>query len=61
MGIIVNNLSYVLQDGTTILNHISFSISSKTKCALIGANGCGKSTLINILHGILAPTEGDVK
>lgn len=60
MGIIVNNLSYVLQDGTTILNHISFSISSKTKCALIGANGCGKSTLINILHGILAPTEGDI-
>ncbi len=36
MSIVVNNLSYVLQDGTSIINHISFAISSKTKCALVG-------------------------
>ena len=60
MSIVVNNLSYVLQDGTSIINHISFAISSKTKCALVGANGCGKSSLINLIYGNLAPSEGDV-
>ena len=60
MIIVVNNLSYVLQDGTSIINHISFAISSKTKCALVGANGCGKSSLINLIYGNLAPSEGDV-
>src|SRR5205807_7988134 len=29
-------------------------------CALIGANGCGKSTLIRLFAGLLAPSQGEV-
>ncbi len=60
MSIAVSNLSYVLQDGTSIFNHISFHIGAKTKCALVGANGCGKSSLVNLLYGNLVPADGDV-
>lgn len=60
MSIVVSNLSYVFQDGTSIISNINFSINSKTKCALIGANGCGKSSLINLLAGNIMPTEGSI-
>ena len=31
------------------------------RLALIGANGCGKGTLLRVLHGLLAPTQGQVQ
>ncbi|WP_300965765.1 ABC-F family ATP-binding cassette domain-containing protein [uncultured Muribaculum sp.] len=60
MNIIVNNLSYVLSDGTYIFNDISFSIAPKSKCAFVGANGCGKSSLMNILSGSITPAKGEI-
>ncbi len=60
MNIIVNNLSYVLSDGTSIFNDISFSIAPKSKCAFVGANGCGKSSLMNILSGSITPAKGEI-
>ncbi len=30
-------------------------------CAMIGASGCGKSTFLNLLAGVLSPTEGCVE
>ncbi|WP_369524984.1 ATP-binding cassette domain-containing protein, partial [Dubosiella newyorkensis] len=32
-----------------ILDHISFSLDTRWKCGMIGANGCGKTTLLKIL------------
>ena len=34
-----------------ILDHVSFTIEEKQKWALIGVNGCGKSTFLRILAG----------
>ena len=43
-----------------ILQDISFSISHSERVGLIGANGCGKTTLMRILAGIEQPDSGTV-
>jgi tungstate transport system ATP-binding protein len=42
------------------LRHIDLQIGRGERIALIGANGCGKSSLLRVLHGLLAPTQGIV-
>lgn len=42
------------------LKDISFSIKRGESFALIGVNGSGKSTMLKIISGILAPTAGSV-
>lgn len=43
-----------------ILRHLDFEIAAGESVAIVGPSGCGKSTLIQILLGLLLPTEGDV-
>ena len=42
------------------LKHVSLDLGPGDRLALIGKNGGGKSTLLNILAGILEPTTGHV-
>ena len=42
------------------LTEVSFSLEKGEVHALCGENGAGKSTLMNIIAGVLQPTEGDV-
>lgn len=44
----------------TILNEITFSINKGEKVALIGPNGCGKTTLLRILSREEQPDSGHV-
>lgn len=64
MSIKVNNLSYIYDEGmpfeTIALNNINFEINSGEFIGLIGHTGSGKSTLIQILDGLLKPSKGDV-
>ncbi len=41
-----------------VLQNVSFKVKKGDKIALIGANGVGKSTLLQILMGQLVPTSG---
>ena len=43
-----------------ILQDISFSISNGERTGLIGPNGCGKTTLMRILAGLVQPDSGTV-
>ena len=43
-----------------ILQDVSFSISDNERIGLIGPNGCGKTTLMRILAGIVQPDSGTV-
>ena len=47
-------------DGHQVLHDISLEIDARDRVALIGANGCGKSTFMKILAGVLEPTAGNI-
>lgn len=44
----------------TAIDHVSFSIKQGEIHSICGENGAGKSTLMNMLFGLLEPTEGQV-
>ena len=54
------HLSYVLPDGRTLLDDVSFRVGSGVKAALIGPNGAGKTTLMRLLAGDLAAQSGTI-
>ncbi len=43
-----------------LFEHVTVKFSDGNRYGLIGANGCGKSTLMKILGGDLEPSAGDV-
>ena len=43
-----------------LFDKLDFELSMDSRVALVGPNGCGKSTFLNLLSGALAPTSGDV-
>jgi ATPase subunit of ABC transporter with duplicated ATPase domains len=47
--------------GHTVLDDVSFSVSPTTCLGVVGPNGVGKSTLLQILAGLLVPTAGEVR
>lgn len=46
--------------GVHVLKDISFSVEEGEVHALLGENGAGKSTILNILHGVYSEYEGEV-
>lgn len=43
------------------LNDVSFQLTDGEFVSIIGPNGAGKTTLVNIVTGLLRPTEGKVR
>lgn len=61
MGFVeLSDVTYHLSDGRRLLSEASFRVGEGRKTALIGANGTGKTTLLRILTGDLAPDSGTV-
>ena len=46
--------------GITATNNVTLDLRRGARHALIGPNGAGKTTLINLLTGVLEPTEGRI-
>jgi branched-chain amino acid transport system ATP-binding protein len=46
--------------GITATNNVTLHLKRGARHALIGPNGAGKTTLINLLTGVLQPTEGRI-
>ncbi|WAJ71384.1 ATP-binding cassette ATPase Uup [Catenovulum adriaticum] len=57
----VNHLSYRYDDKLNIVEDFSCLILRGDKIALVGPNGCGKSTFIKLIMGQITPDAGEVK
>ncbi|GAC1609670.1 MAG: ATP-binding cassette domain-containing protein [Mycobacteriales bacterium] len=61
MGFVdVQKLQQVLPDGRVLFDDVSFRVGDGAKTALIGANGTGKTTLLRLIAGDIAPSGGAV-
>jgi len=50
-----------VRGGTTLFSQLDFTLSPGTLLRVIGANGSGKTSLLRILCGLLAPAAGEVR
>jgi ABC-2 type transport system ATP-binding protein len=55
----IKNLSKRYEDGKLALNNLSLDLEKGEMYILLGANGAGKSTAINVLCGFISPTSGE--
>ncbi|GHU42967.1 Rrf2 family transcriptional regulator [Clostridia bacterium] len=56
----VENLSFSYQVGQSFLQNINFLAKPGQRIAIVGATGCGKTTLINLLMGFYEPDGGRI-
>ncbi len=47
----------VIRDNRTALEEVNVGFESGTSVALVGSNGSGKTTMLEVLAGLLAPTQ----
>src|SRR6218665_3640526 len=57
----INNVSFHYNSFTSVLNDITLQVPQGKIYALLGASGCGKTTLLRIILGRLKPLSGSVK
>ena len=47
-------------NSTTAVNNISFVVEKNKTLGLLGPNGCGKTTSIGMMLGLITPTSGEI-
>src|SRR6202142_2693799 len=58
----VEDLSFSFsEDGPKLIDSLSFAVGKNDRIAVIGKNGKGKTTLLNLLAGELTPSRGDIR
>ena len=61
-AIVLKDLGYKYPHTETfVFRHLNLTIPKGARVGFIGATGSGKSTLIDIIMGLLKPTEGDIE
>ena len=56
----IDSLSFSYDNKTKVLKNINFKVHKGEKIGIVGQSGSGKSTLINIILGLLKPTDGNI-
>lgn len=64
-GLSIDNVSmrFDLPNGSYVqaLQNVTLDIKSGELMSVLGPSGCGKTTLLNIIAGFLAPTDGEIR
>jgi len=60
VSVAVRDLAFAYGAGPRVLDGISFEIAAGEKVAIVGASGGGKTTLVQVLLGLYAPSSGQV-
>lgn len=56
----LRNIGKTFESGVTALRGVSFSIRRSEFLSLLGASGCGKTSLLRMVAGLLTPDTGTV-
>ncbi|WP_440617389.1 ATP-binding cassette domain-containing protein [Cysteiniphilum sp. 6C5] len=59
-GLKLENVSFAYHRKQSILKDVSLTLNSGKITALVGENGCGKTTLIKLITGVLPPQSGGI-
>jgi ATPase subunit of ABC transporter with duplicated ATPase domains len=61
MAIEVSNAVFLYPDGTSVIDELSFKVPTGSVSALVGPNGVGKTTILNLIAGDLELDEGTIR
>ena len=56
----LDGVGKVFRNGTVALDGVSLSVAAGEFVCVVGASGCGKSTMLNLVAGLEQPTAGEV-
>jgi ATP-binding cassette subfamily B protein len=54
------NVTFTYNGEREILRDVSFSLKPNSLTAIVGKNGCGKTTILNLLLGLYKVTDGEI-
>lgn len=55
-----DHVHFYYKKGQPVIDNMSFTIEAGEFVAIVGANGCGKSTIAKLIDGLLIPKQGKV-
>ena len=59
-GIEIKDCFFGHQGQIPIISNLNLKISEGKTVALVGATGCGKTTLLHLISGLISPTSGEI-
>lgn len=57
----VKDLAFGYPGGETLFQHVSFALEEGQIFSILGANGAGKSTMMNCIANLLTPNQGEIR
>jgi len=55
------DVDFKYKNGPILFENLNFGIDADSRFAIVGSNGIGKSTLLNLIAGSLEPVKGHVQ
>ncbi len=57
----LERVCHTYPEGALSIREVSFGLTVGERSVLLGANGCGKSSLLKLMAGLLSPTGGQIR
>ncbi len=60
-GVRLNNISFAYEDGSKVIDNLSFDFKPGSCTAILGETGAGKTTLVRMILALMKPLDGNVE